>query len=117
MPQFFNYSFMLLLCLFSLQSNAKTLSLAPNESKMLSNNAPWALNATCNIQSDHLKSGKIRVVVLKNQGKINGRNLSAGQGTSFTVRNNSHISVSADSGTQINLINLSSDTLEAVCCL
>lgn len=117
MTPFFNYLLMLLLCLFSLQSNAKTLSLAPNESKMLSNNAPWALKATCNIQSSHLKSAKIRVVVLKNQGKINGRQLSAGQGTSFTVRNKHHILVSADSGTQINLINLSSDKLEADCCL
>ena len=96
---------------------AKTIKLAPNETKVLANNVPFTLNATCNVQSSHPIHSKVRVVVIKNKGIINGRNLTSGQGTSVTVKNNSNISVSADAGTQINLINLGSEHLEAVCSL
>jgi hypothetical protein len=96
---------------------AKTIKLAPNETKMFANNGPFTLNATCNVHGTHPIHSKIKVVVLKNKGIINGKNLTSGQGTSVTVKNDSNISVSADSGTQINLINLGSEHLEAVCSL
>lgn len=102
---------------FSMPLAAKTITLAPNESKMLANNAPFALNANCNVHSSHPVKSKIRIVVLKNKGIINGRNLASGQGTSVTVKNDTSISVSADSGTQINLTNLSTAHLQAVCAL
>lgn len=101
----------------SAQLEAKTLSLAPNETKMLANSAPFTINATCNVHANHPINAKVRIVVLKNQGVINGRNLSSGQGTSVRVKNNSNISVSAEAGTQINLINMGSEHLEAVCML
>ncbi|KGP62462.1 hypothetical protein EP47_14435 [Legionella norrlandica] len=91
----------------------KTIRLGPNETKLLKNSSLWTLNATCNIQGN--ADGKIRIIVLKNNGKINGKNLSTGQGTSFKVKNNTSISVSAESGTQINLINLGDQELQAVC--
>ncbi|SQG88872.1 Uncharacterised protein [Legionella pneumophila subsp. pascullei] len=93
----------------------KTLRLSPNETKTLKNSTLWTLNATCNVQSSTQVSGKIKIIVLKNNGKVNGKSLSTGQGTSITIKNNSSISVSTESGTQINLINLSDQELQAVC--
>lgn len=93
----------------------KTITLNANEAKSLANPVPWTVKATCNIHGTVKTHSKIRIVVLKNQGVVNGKNLSTGQGTSVTVRNNSNISVSAEAGTEINLINLSSEGLQAVC--
>lgn len=105
------------LLFLSSQIAAKTIKLAPNETKMLANNAPFTVNATCNVHATHPVQGKVKIIVLKNKGTINGKNLVSGQGTSVHVKNESSISVSADSGAQINLINLSSEQLEAVCML
>lgn len=93
----------------------KTIRLSPNETKMLKNNTLWTLNATCNIQGNTQIKGKIKIIVLKNNGTVNGKSLSTGQGTSLPVKNNSSISVSAEAGTQINLINLGDQELQAVC--
>lgn len=93
----------------------KTIHLNPNETKSLANNTLWTLNATCSIQSKGKTANKIRIVVLKNHGAVNGKNLTSGQATSVTVKNNSNISVSADAGTEINLVNLSNEGLQAVC--
>ena len=117
MSKIFNCLLLIGFVFLSTQLEAKTIKLGPNESKMLANNAPFTLNATCSVHGIHPIKSKIRIVVLKNKGTINGRNLSSGQGTSVAVKNDSNISVSADSGTQINLINLSSEQLEAVCVL
>lgn len=117
MLKIFNCLLLIGFVVASTQLEAKTIKLAPNESKMLANNAPFTLNATCNVHAVHPIHSKIRIVVLKNKGTINGKNLSSGQGTSVTVKNNSNISISADSGTQINLINLGAEQLEAVCLL
>lgn len=117
MTRFFLITSIVLIGFFGAQQlDAKTLKLNPNESKVLTNNTLWKLNANCNIQGVHNK-GKVKIVVLKNNGTINGKNLSTGQATSVTVKNNSNISVSAESGTQINLINLSNQGLEAVCAI
>lgn len=117
MSKIFNCLLIMGFVLFTAQLEAKTIKLGPNETKMLANNAPFTLNATCSVHGIHPVKSKIRIVVLKNKGTINGHNLTSGQGTSVTVKNDSNIAVSADSGTQINLINLGSDQLEAVCVL
>ncbi len=110
-------SFFIIIGLFCSQSNAsqKTIKLNPNETKQLANNTLWTLNATCVVQCTHHTNSKIKINVIKNSGIINGKKLSTGQGTLIKVKNNSSVSVSADSGTQINLINLGTDELQAVC--
>lgn len=101
---------------FCSQSHAqKTIKLNPNETKLLANNTLWTLNATCVVHSTHQNNSKIKINVIKNNGIVNGKKLSTGQGTLIQVENNSSVSVSADSGTQINLINLGTDELQAVC--
>ncbi|WP_115707397.1 hypothetical protein [Legionella sainthelensi] len=109
-------SLFLIFELFCFQANAqKVIKLSPNETKLLSNNTFWTLNATCIVQSIHPKNSQIKINVLKNSGIINGKRLSTGQGTLIQVKSNSTLSVSAESGTQINLINLGTDELQAVC--
>ena len=92
----------------------KSLTLSPNESKQLTNHYLWTLNATCNIQGNDAKN-RIRVRVLENKGSVNGKSLSKGQATSFNVRNKQSISVSADPGTTVNLTNLGTVSVHAVC--
>jgi hypothetical protein len=92
---------------------AKTIKLAPQESKQLANNSFLTVNATCSIQGT--KPGKIRVSILQNKGKVNGRSLSMGQATSMSVRNNQSISVTAEPGTKVNLINIGKEPVSAVC--
>ena len=92
----------------------KIMTLSPNETKSLTNNYLWTLNATCNIQGNQATS-KILVSVLENKCRVNGKNIAKGQATSVTVRNNESISVSAEPGTTVNLVNLSSASVQAVC--
>lgn len=120
MTKFLNLCFVIIIgffmsSFFASPASAKTLKLNPNETKLLTNSAPWTLNATCTIQGQHNNKSKIRISVLKNKGTVNGRSLATGQGTSVIVKNNSSISVSAEAGTQINLINMGGESLEAIC--
>lgn len=116
MSKMINLSIIILIGFLSSQTHAqKTIKLSPNETKLLANNTLWTVNATCTIQGTQQTQSKIRISVLKNKGTVNGKNLSTGQATSVTVKNNSSISVSAEAGTQINLINLGSERLQAVC--
>lgn len=117
MLNIFNGLLLIGIIFLSTPLEAKTIKLGPNESKTLANNAPFALTATCSVHGTHPIHSKIRILVLKNKGTINGHNLSSGQGTSVLIKNESTILVSADSGAQINLSNLSSEPLEAVCTL
>ncbi len=95
--------------LLSFSLHAHTINLAPNESKSLT--SAWTLNANCTSQS----TGTIRIEVLKNHGRVNGKNLNSGQGTSIALNNHRSISVNADAGTEINLINLSNNPITANC--
>lgn len=116
MSKFFTLLICISIGLLSFSTYAqKTIRLSPNETKTLKNSTLWTLNATCSVQSSTQVNGKIKIIVLKNNGKVNGKSLSTGQGTSITIKNNSSISVSAESGTQINLINLGNQELQAVC--
>ncbi|MFY7698547.1 MAG: hypothetical protein ACOVQX_07065 [Legionella sp.] len=94
---------------------AKVISLGPNQSEQLTNSYFWTLNATCNVQTNQLKANKIRVTILKNQGRVNGKLLTAGQATSVSIKNNQNISVSAEPGTEVNLSNLSGNPIKATC--
>lgn len=116
MSKIISFSIMLVMGFISFQSvAAKTIRLSPHQSQVISNNGLWTVNANCTVQSDNHGRGKIRISVLKNQGTVNGRFLSTGQATSFTVGDNSNISVSAEAGTQINVSNVGASGLEAVC--
>lgn len=106
--------FSIVVC-FSTDLSAKTIKLGPNETKSWSNSAPFTLSARCSVHAEHPVHSTIKIVVLKNKGTVNGKSLNGGQGTSIAVHNDSNIEVSADSGTEINLINLGSEELEAVC--
>lgn len=104
--------------IYAVCSNAdasKTITLNPNETRMFSNNTLWSVNATCDIRCANQSGGKIKIRVLKNKGSINGKNLASGQAAAIKVKNNSSISVNAEAGTQIDLINLGADQLVAVC--
>lgn len=92
----------------------QTIKLNPKESKQLTNHLLWTLNATCNIQGGPA-SNTIRVSVTENKGSVNGKNLSKGQATSVTVKSHDSIAVSAEPGTTVNLRNLGTGTVEAVC--
>ena len=92
----------------------KTIKLSSKESKSLTNHTLWTLNATCNIQGTKAKS-KILVSVLENNCKVNGKKLTKGQATSVTVNNNETISVSAEPGTTVSLVNMGTESVEAVC--
>ena len=104
----------LALALMSSQVFSHTIKLSAQESKSLTNHSPFTLKATCNIQGKETKS-KILFSVTENKGQVNGKNLSKGQKTAVHVKNNSSISVSAEPGTTVNLINLSKDPIAAVC--
>ncbi len=106
---------MVMFSIFFLSSQAyaqHVIKLNPKESKSLTNHSLWTLNATCNIQGT---KSKILVSVEENKGQVNGRNLAKGQATSVNVKNNDSISVSAEPGTTVTLINLGDDSVEAVC--
>lgn len=92
----------------------KVIKLSPKESKSLTNHSLWTLNATCSIQT-HRSNNVILVSVLENKGAVNGKHLSKGQATSVKVKNNDSISVSAEPGTTVNIVNMSTDDVEANC--
>jgi hypothetical protein len=92
----------------------KIIALNPQESKQLTNSSFFTINATCNIQSTK-SNNKIRVSVLKNTGTVNGKKLNSGQGTSLSLIGNANISVTAEPGTQISLVNLGNEKIQATC--
>lgn len=98
----------------SLAYAQQTIKLSPHQSKSLTNSLLWTLKASCNIQGG--KNGnKIQVSVLEKSGSVNGKNLSKGHAASVKVKNNETLSVSAESGATVNIVNLGSDTLLATC--
>lgn len=90
------------------------LNLNPKESKVIENNYLWSLQATCAIECSD-STHKIIVSVVKNNGVVNGKNLSSGQTTSVVVRNHDSIAVSAEPGAKVNLKNTGSDVVRANC--
>ncbi len=110
-------SMMVVLALVAMSSQvyaSNVIKLSPNETKSMTNNYLWTLNATCSIKIKQTKS-VILVSVLEHKGKVNGKNLAKGQATSVTVKNNESISVSAEPGTTVNIVNAGTDSVQAVC--
>lgn len=111
-----NHFLLMMIYLLSFQVYAqKILTLSPNESRQLTNRMMWTINATCKIHCTSQTHTKIKISVLKNSGSVNGKNLLSGQTTFVKIKNNASISVRAEPGAQINLMNLGGDRLQAVC--
>ncbi len=116
MLKIFNRIFFVIITLVATQTYAHKvdLKLMPKTSKLITNHYASTLTANCIIQTKESKN-KILVSVVENKGRINGKRLSKGQATSITVHNNQSISVSADAGAQVNLLNLGVDSVNAIC--
>ena len=109
------YAFLSLILLSSqLYAQQVSLNLMPKVSKVVTNHYGWTLLANCTIHATQPKS-KIVVSVLRNNGSVNGRNLTNGHATSVVVRNNDNISVSAEPGATVNILNLGTDSVQATC--
>lgn len=113
MYKIINLSVFVVIALFSTKVPAKSMSLNPKESKVLS--SPWDITATCTIQMPERKKSKVRLRVLKHHCNVNGKELTQGQTTAVTISNHSSITVSAEAGTEINLENLGSQEMLANC--
>ena len=96
---------------YAAQMNFK---LMPKASKVVSNNYSWTLEAICTIQANQPKN-ELLVKVTHSKGTVNGKSLAAGQTTSVVVDNNESISVVAEPGAQVNVMNLSSAPIQAEC--
>ena len=101
---------------FTLQGHGQgmNLTLNPNQDKVIANNTPWTINATCKIHADSTKK-TIRVDGIKNTSLVNGRSLTAGHSTSLIINDRKTITVSAEAGAEVTITNLSNGTIEAVC--
>lgn len=97
------------------QVHAKSITLSPHETRPFANNTLWVVNAQCTMHSSNECANKIKISVLKNKGVINGKNVSTGHVTTVSLRNNATMDVSADSGMEINLTNLSNVELQVIC--
>lgn len=116
MYRFINLTVFVLIALYTSTVHAQqTITLNPNENKVLTNNVPWTINATCTVQIHDQTKSKIKLNVLKNSGSVNGKNLAKGETTIMTVRNETSIEVSAEAGTEINLENKGAVELTANC--
>lgn len=116
MNRFINLTVVVLIALYNVPAHAQRIfNLHPNQSKVLTNTAPWTLTATCHVQVLNHSKSKIKLNVMKHNCIVNGRNLGQGQGAYMTVGSDTNISVSADSGTEINLINMGTAELKANC--
>lgn len=98
----------------SSEVQAMELNIAPKESKVLTNNSLWTLNATCTIQTNQA-SQKLVVNAIKNESHVNGEKLHCGQKKSIQVRNHEHLSVSAEPGAEVNIVNQGSGAILATC--
>jgi len=103
-----------LLLPFQVSAQTVNLKLAPKQSKVIANNYMWTINATCTIQTNDSKK-TILVNAVKNKSQVNGKNLNSGQKTSLSVQNNDSLTVSAEPGAQVTILNLGADEVKASC--
>lgn len=90
------------------------LTLAPHSAKLIENNYIFSLDARCTIQADK-KQNTIKLHVLEKTGTVNGKHLSKGQSTSVTVSDHDALSVHAEPGSKVNVLNLSDNLVHANC--
>lgn len=115
MKNIHNVGLFFLACLLStpLTSHGLDLKLAPKGSQVFENSYHMTVNATCKIQCHETDTIQIRMTT--HQGSINGKSLSDGQTTSLSVHNNDSITVSAEPGAKVNLVNLGNGPVLANC--
>ncbi len=102
------------LLLISFTVDAMSVNLAPKQSKVLSNSTLWTINATCTIETNQ-PSEKILVNAIKNESHVNGQKLVSGQKKSIHVHNHESISVSAEPGAAVTIVNQGSNPIQATC--
>jgi hypothetical protein len=90
------------------------IKLNPKESKSLTNHMMWTLNATCSLQASGTQN-KVLISVLEHEGKVNGKKVAKGHPTALNVAGSKNISVSADPGATVHLVNMGDHSVEAVC--
>lgn len=95
-------------------ASAMSLALEPKGDKMLSNDSLWTIHATCQIHGGSSKK-TIKIQGVKNTAQVNGKELTAGKTTSMTVYDEKTVEVTAEPGAQVTIINLSNESVEAVC--
>ena len=100
----------------SMQAHPQSMSvnLAPQQSKMLANSSPLTINATCTIQTKH-DAQKIQVHVHKNNSHVNGLMIHDGEQKTLKINNHDSISVSAEPGAEVTIVNQGEDSIQAVC--
>ena len=109
-------SIIILVALFIQPAQAQSihLNLAPHGSKLIENHYLFSLDATCIIESSE-QNNMIKLHVIENTGTVNGKHLTRGQATSIVVNNQDALSVSAEPGSKVNVLNLSDNTVQANC--
>jgi hypothetical protein len=115
MRNYMMLSGLILVGFLSSQVHAKSITLSPHETKPFANNTLFVINAQCIVRSTNQCANKIKISVLKSKGVINGKNVSTGHVTTVSLKNDATMHVSADSGMEINLTNLSDVALQVIC--
>lgn len=100
---------------FRAEAQSMNVDLAPKESKALSNPTPLTIHATCTIQTHQPSGEKIVVNVVKSESNINGQTMHCGQRKSIHVHNHDSITVSAEPGAEVMIVNQGSDRIQASC--
>ena len=108
---------LIILVVFLIQpAQAQTihLNLPPHGSKLIENHYLFSLEATCIINSSE-KNNTIKLHVIENTGTVNGKHLTRGQATSIVVNNQDALSLTAEPGSKVNVLNLSDNIVQANC--
>lgn len=112
-------SFMLLLItfltIFNTNTQAMNIQLAPQESKSLSNPTPITIHAHCAIKTNHTQDTHIMIHVMKHHSCINGIALRSGQKKSLRIHHDDHITVVAEPGSEVSIINQGRSNIQASC--
>lgn len=96
------------------RAQSMQLNLAAHGSKLIENTYGFSLDANCTITNQKGKN-KIKLQVVENTGTVNGKHLTKGQSTSVTVQGQKEISVHAEPGSKVNVLNLSDNPVQATC--
>lgn len=112
-----NYkSFCLIVSTFILGSpvaGALSLKLNPKGSQVFENTYHMTVNAVCTLQCRDVN--KIKVSIMNSRGRVNGKTLTSGQATSLSVHDHQSITVTAEPGAKVSLLNLGNFPIQASC--
>lgn len=99
--------------LFS-QGLAIEYELPANDPQIFSNIFFWTIKANCTIISESAEN-LISVKMLRKTGSVNSQQLTSGDTLEITVQAGDKLSISADSGAKVELVNLGHKTIVASC--